>query len=112
MRRTSTWPSDPVPPVTSTFLPSNGLAGDFTRLLPPRVVRRRVFHNFGDQLGPVGASVAGGSQETVSHHRPVANFALDRHDFDVQPVCLANEAQQFVFADGLSGHLVESMKHG
>src|SRR5664279_4233132 len=78
-RRTSTWPSEPVPPVISTCLPLSGYMGQ-----PPLVVGCRVGGQLGHHLFPGGDVVAGGCHEARGTEAAVAGFVFKRLDLDVE----------------------------
>src|SRR3954465_7278004 len=76
-RRTSTCPSEPVPPVTMTRLPSS-------KALPYVRVALRGLGELGDHLFPGRRGPASRLSETGGIEAPVDNDAVVRLDLDVE----------------------------
>src|SRR5271155_2917824 len=91
-RRTRVFPSDPVPPVISIRLPSNCLIG----VLFPFVVGCIVICQVRNQLRPWRGDAARRLRELFSFHAPVTEKTCIRRDFNIQSVCLAQEAKKLV----------------
>src|SRR5450756_538222 len=102
-RRTSTWPSEPVPPVISTRLPLSGYMGQ-----PPFVVGCRVCSHFGHHLLPGGDGVSGGPHETGGTETAVAGWVVEGLDLDVEIHGFLQHHEQSVLADGRTGYLYEA----
>src|ERR1700730_5787209 len=105
-RRTSVLPSDPVPPMIRSFLPSK----HFIFHRPPFVIRSLIAPKLIDQLRPGWTEVAGCSLEFVSPQAPVTNKLLVRNDLDVQLVSLAKQAKEVEFRNRLTCDVVQPAK--
>src|SRR6185503_3545725 len=91
-RLTTAWPSDPVPPVTRTFLPS-------TSMLSPLVVGGRVARELFDHRVPRRRGITGRGREpaaveaAIDRHRGVGPDGQSSTERPVQPL------QQILLAD-------------
>src|SRR5689334_20110619 len=96
-RRISDWPSEPVPPVTSTTAPSSGC---FIALLGSQVV---VEHRVpGRRLDP------GGRADTALVERPVDDRLVDGPDGAVDVETVADHCQQLELVDRFGGDMVDA----
>src|SRR5450756_2350356 len=106
-RRTSTWPSEPVPPVISTRLPLSGYMGQ-----PPLVVGGRVCSQFGYHLRPGGDAVAGRAHEALGAEAAVARRVVVRVDLDVEMHGFLHLCEQSVLSNRRAGDLHEPAEAG
>src|SRR3984957_9455200 len=107
-RRTSVFPSDPVPPVISIRLPSKCLIG----VLSPFVVGRIVICEVRNQLRPWRGNAARRLRELFSFHAPVAEKTWIRGNFNVKSVCVAQQAKKLILRDRGAGDLVQAREVG
>src|SRR5579863_4272278 len=103
-RRTSVFPSDPVPPVISIRLPSNCLTG----VLFPFPVGCIVIGEVRNQLRPWRGNTARRLRELFSFQAPVAEKIRIRCDFNVQCVCLAQEAKKLELRNRCARDLIQA----
>src|ERR1700730_12869735 len=107
-RRTSTWPSDPVPPVIKILLPSNTFMFDN----PPLVVTGGVFRKLSGQLAPWRTHISGGAHKLFSHHTPVAPELIVRQDLNIQVVCFPKHTEKIELCNHGAGYLIQAVKVG
>src|SRR6266536_3696881 len=96
-RRTSACPSEPVPPVTMTLLPSSNV--------PRFVAPGRGAVERGHHLGPGGGRPAGRGAEARGVERPIDLDAVVGHDVEIELVGVAEQDQQVVLADRLGAEM-------
>src|SRR4051794_10436543 len=102
-RRTRTCPSDPVPPVTTTRLPSSK-ALPHLRIILGGASELRDHLRPARGLPPRRAAEAAGVEAAIDHD------ALVRLDLDVQLEGVAQEQQQVVLADGRGAQVPEPVE--
>src|SRR5438477_2705509 len=96
-RRANTWPSEPVPPVMTTFLsPSNGLS---------QSAGGRLGGELGDHLLPGRRGPTGDASELGAVQAAIDRHAIVRHDVDVKAQCGAQCQQQLVLRARVAGHV-------
>src|SRR4051812_22303376 len=90
-RRTSAWPSEPVPPVTTTRL-SVSIRKLLHHLVPPR------------RLPSCRRAQTGAIEAAVDLHRRV------RHELDLEPERVADEGEQIELRDWLGAHVPDAFE--
>src|SRR5207249_4345279 len=101
-RFTSTFPSEPVPPVTTILL-------SLSTIHPPKfLVRRRIGSHLLDHLGPRGGLNTGRLAKKRTVQTTVADERFIRLDLDGKSVSLLDQREKVKFADGLAGEMPDA----
>src|SRR5579884_259680 len=103
-RRTSTWPSEPVPPVTTTFLPSS-------KRISPRV-RGRPRGKLGHHLLPWRGRPARRLAQRRGVQAAVDAHTIVGHDLDLETQRFAQSQQQLLLCDRLGADVPEAAEPG
>src|SRR5580704_3870795 len=90
-RRTSVFPSDPVPPMMRMRLPSK----HFMFESPPLLVWRLIIRELCRQFQPSRTHIAGCCAQLFSIHAAVAADFVVRNDYHVQRVRVAQQRKKF-----------------
>src|SRR4051795_263223 len=102
-RRTRTWPSEPVPPVTMTRLPSS-------KALPHVRVLLRGGGELGRHLRPRRWLESGGATEPARVEAAVDRDAVFRLDVEVKLEGVAQEQQETVLGDRRGAHMPQPLE--
>src|SRR2546421_7399982 len=103
--RTRTFPSEPVPPVTTTRLSVS--------IVPPNLrIRSRVFVHLFDHLRPTRGSSVQLSPEALRLQTAVAGESLVRLNQHLQPINLFDEREQVELINRLSRRVPHAVHEG
>src|SRR6476646_4890744 len=83
-RRTKTFPSDPVPPVTNSRLPVSITS-------PELIVAGGILSHLLDHLWPAVRRPTGFASDSIGVKTAVADERIFGHDFDIQSKCLFHQ---------------------
>src|SRR5687768_17468935 len=103
-RRTIAWPSDPVPPVTNTFLPSTSIQSS------PPVIWRGVGGHLVDHRRPVRRLVRGRGPEPASVQAAIDANGIIRVDPQPAPEGRVQEDQQIVLGNWFRRDVIDTFE--